>query len=116
MGSFALQSASVKLSPSDGPMPNSEINFEGHVNCELAGDVYATMNFKSAESYTLTSLAILNDGAVIGASGRGTTSFSAAQKWNFAGASNINDTSSMAVKGVIDLEKSSFAGELIERE
>jgi len=100
-------------------MPDSEINFEGSINGELNGSVYATMNFRTADgkdgNYTLTSLVILSNGDIVGASGRGTTSHASSQQWNVAGVSDVSDTSSMAVKGLIDLENHSFTGELFER-
>lgn len=120
IGNFAAKSTSITLSPGSGSMPNAQINYEGKVDGEVDATVYATMNFKSSDgksgTYTLSSLLILSNGDVVGASGRGTTSYASDQSWNIAGVSDISDTSSMAVKGRIDLQSGTLNGELFERD
>lgn len=120
LGSFRAKSTSVTLKAGNGSMPQAEINYEGAVTGELDGALYATMNFDSKDgrsgTYTLTSLLILSNGDILGATGHGTTSHVEDQKWNVVGVSYISDTKGFAVTALIDLENRVVKGDLFARE
>ena len=120
LGSFRAKSTSVTLKPGEGDMPLAEINYEGTVTGKLDGALYATMNFNSKDgrsgTYTITSLLILSNGDIIGASGHGTTSHIEDQKWNVVGVSNVSKSNSFAVKAMIDLENDVMKGDLFAQE
>ncbi len=119
IGTFNMQSTSIRLVASGEHVTTAEVNFEGEISGEFACTALATMTVASKDghngTYRIAARCFMSDGEIVDAVGDGKTTSSGGQKWTVAGVATMSNGRKTAVQGEIDLARRSYVGKMFER-
>jgi len=119
IGSFSLNSTSLRIGVDAGGNNTVTITLEGEVSGGWSGTVLSTMDVTMADlnesgSYVSNVAVYLNDGGIVTGSGTGIIAAIGNHKWRLNGVDVISDGSRIAMEAEIELATRKMTGKIFE--